>query len=143
MASDFLGSSARSSALQQRYDAVPNSRLAIGNPSSRSAIDAEQASPKPQWLAEKDQMALNGESTTHTRSAPSKLDLLLNWLLQIFGITIAVLFGVFSILSYYAANSANQSAVESLKAAQAANQVALLALCLQNVSANIEGPIAR
>ena len=128
MAGDFLTGSARSSALQQPLDSNPNNRLLTGHPSSRSAPEIAQGSPKQQWLTEKDALDPDGEAVV-ARAGPTKLDLILNWLLQIFGITIAVLFGVFSILSYFAAS-------QDLAVSQLANQVALLSMCLQGVSAN-------
>ncbi|MCJ1325785.1 hypothetical protein MMC10_002448 [Thelotrema lepadinum] len=81
---------------------------------------------------------------------PTKLEILFTWASQIFAILIAVLFGVFSILSYYTAesalndsgqannfadqanslaNQANTLANQSISTSYLANQLALYSLC--------------
>ena len=69
-------------------------------------------------------------------SKPTKLEILFTWAAQILAIALAVLFGVYSILSYYAAeqavaqaDTANQIARQARDDAQLANQLALLTFC--------------
>ena len=86
--------------------------------------------------ADSSAVANNSGKTFAIFDNPTKLDIVFTWASQILAILIGVLFGVYTILSYYAtanalsaANQANDLSQQAISSSSLANQVALLALC--------------
>jgi hypothetical protein len=67
-----------------------------------------------------------------TTLSPPAGQFLINTLLQATGIAAAVAFGVYAVKSVTVGNSANQYADQAVQQAVAANQFAILAVCLSN-----------
>lgn len=122
---------------QRHVPAGGDSEISLSEerPTVKSLTEQELDTVMRKWSA-----AVAIELKNHSRRrAPTKLGIILTWMFQILGLAVAILFGVFSVLSYQAASLGLALSQAAINITQVANQVALLSMCQQlNVGSTAE-----